>query len=255
MGTSGTAWRTPVRDMLSLQRVDPLDGSQSDASDSRTPEILLDCSLDIDAWIERTLFELASRGEGASGTGGLDKSSKGKKKGGQQHHHGKTVVTCEDAEMAVTEDARLLLAAFSVFGSTGQQARKEDEDDRSGRVRPSSSQTDISESPSTTTAKDDIKPDQEVQQQNQDLAHPLRRALDANPGLRERVRRAARRLAMLDPSLWAISASGTSASDGHLSDVDGKRLELWNDGRRMESLSDVSHAKGTIGIRLVPLLS
>ena len=80
---------------------------------------------------------------------------------------------------------------------------------------------------------------------DQPNGHPLYTALHSAPGLRERVRRAARRLVILAPELCAHTAAAPSDS------APAGRVELVQGSKTLQTLDDVSFAKGPIGLRWV----
>ncbi|EPQ31837.1 uncharacterized protein PFL1_00036 [Pseudozyma flocculosa PF-1] len=75
-------------------------------------------------------------------------------------------------------------------------------------------------------------------------SHPLWIALDSPPGLRERVRRAARRLAL---GLQSRPDAGEGQSAGQ--DAAPPLIELVQNGKVLRTLQDFSFAKGTLSIR------
>ncbi|CEH18206.1 Uncharacterised conserved protein UCP037205 [Ceraceosorus bombacis] len=116
------------------------------------------------------------------------------------------LATCEDVEARLTGELDAL--AHNVAISTGQQ-----------------------EGPTIGADPDNCR---------QTRDHPLSSALRAPPGQRERVRRAARRLAILESSLWALARLQHITFKGH--------VQLFQRNKQLTSLEDVSFAKGPIGL-------
>ncbi|SPO21950.1 uncharacterized protein UTRI_01936_B [Ustilago trichophora] len=86
--------------------------------------------------------------------------------------------------------------------------------------------------------------DSEDKEQASDSAlHPLWRALDSPPGFRERVRRAARRLAL-------GLTHDSDAKQTSIITTDRGSLELTQAGKVLQTVQDLSFAKGVIHIRL-----
>lgn len=75
--------------------------------------------------------------------------------------------------------------------------------------------------------------------------HPLWKALDSAPGLRERVRRAARRLAL------GITHD-SDAQQTNITTTDNGRLQLIQAGKLLRTVEDLSFAKGVLHIRRKP---
>ncbi len=83
---------------------------------------------------------------------------------------------------------------------------------------------------------------EEATETEDERRHPLWKALDSAPGLRERTRRAARRLALgithdSDPAQTAI----TTTESG--------RIELLQAGKTLRTVENLSFAKGTLSVR------
>ncbi|KAI3478665.1 hypothetical protein L1887_59302 [Cichorium endivia] len=83
---------------------------------------------------------------------------------------------------------------------------------------------------------------EEATETEDERRHPLWKALDSAPGLRERTRRAARRLALgithdSDPAQTAI----TTTESG--------RIELLQAGKTLRTVENLSFAKGTLTVR------
>ncbi|KAK0542161.1 hypothetical protein OC844_007863 [Tilletia horrida] len=237
-------WASPVLGVLRTRK----DGVQEGGAEY---------TLDLDAWIERTLLHFASH-EGSSSGGKKASGAKGQGKG-----RGKTATanmsTCEDVQEAIEEDAKELMARLPVSSlATQTQPQPQPQE---GKDAEQEFQSDPSSSESADPQSEDDDNPAQSGPTGKGGAHPLQRALDSNPGLRERVRRAARRLAMLQPEHWALTAWTQAEADEERqgpkgekeSEWEGSRLELWNGGRRMESVQDVSYAKGPIAFCAVPL--
>ncbi|SPO44195.1 uncharacterized protein PSANT_01880 [Moesziomyces antarcticus] len=72
--------------------------------------------------------------------------------------------------------------------------------------------------------------------------HPLWKALDSAPGLRERIRRAARRLAL------GINHDSNPAQTT-ITTTESGRIELLQAGKALRTVEDLSFAKGTLTVR------
>ena len=72
--------------------------------------------------------------------------------------------------------------------------------------------------------------------------HPLWKALDGPPGLRERIRRAARRLAL-------GLTHETDSKQTNITTTEGGSIELTQGGKVLRTVQDLSFAKGVIHIR------
>ncbi|SJX61846.1 uncharacterized protein SRS1_12830 [Sporisorium reilianum f. sp. reilianum] len=72
--------------------------------------------------------------------------------------------------------------------------------------------------------------------------HPLWKALDSPPGLRERIRRAARRLAL------GITHD-SDAQQTNITTTDAGSIELSQNGKMLQTVQDLSFAKGVLHVK------
>lgn len=125
---------------------------------------------------------------------------------------GKSRVTLEDAQKRI----KVLLKTASIPVEADRQRKEGSSDAESGS--------------------------EDEEQASDKALHPLWKALDSPPGFRERVRRAARRLAL----------GLTHDSDAKQTDIittDRGSLELTQGGKVLRTVQDLSFAKGVIQIR------
>lgn len=212
-----THWKT-LAIGRALQPVDPPHDQPAEAAQPMR--------LDVDAWAEEALLRLA---------GGMVTVSK--------DMHGWALVS--DAEKIIRQEAR------NVWGSTvdspDQIARGDDQSDKldSGH-----------------------EPDQQDTLSGETASERSGRSISSGTlgsGLRERVRRAARRRIVLDPTLWAraggdhLEVWGTPVLPGGRKDVKVRggpmakakaKRTLPVGVKRLESLDDVSYARGEMYLRV-----
>lgn len=79
-------------------------------------------------------------------------------------------------------------------------------------------------------------------EKGRESGHALWKAVDSAPGLRERVRRAARRLAL------GITHDSNPAQTT-ITTTEGGRIELLQAGKTLRTIEDLSFAKGTLAVR------
>ncbi|KAK0541766.1 hypothetical protein OC845_006907, partial [Tilletia horrida] len=198
------SWQSPVQGSLNFQlvkstTVNALDNTGEEGEQGLTR---IEVIVDLDAWIERTLLRLADSVN-------------------PQLRSKQALPTCEDAEDAINADASRISVLLPSRGT-----------DPKRRVDPARSTKDQDEEDGAKSLR--IQGDAH-EHSDSDGIHPLLRACAAKPGLRERVRRAARRLAILDPEHWAVNLAAADASEKVTA-----RLELWNNGKLMHSLADIN---------------
>ncbi|PWN49863.1 hypothetical protein IE53DRAFT_296124, partial [Violaceomyces palustris] len=134
--------------------------------------------------------------------------------------NGPALATCEDVEAKLKFDLEELLTSVAEF----QDAEGDREGKGSGQVR-------------------ELSPAKVREHPFKD--NPLWKGLDATPGLRERVRRAARRIKVFG-ECESQATLGTREPPFEMGRV---KLELVQKGRRLETLQDLSLAKGPIELR------
>lgn len=226
-------------------------GMESSKAEEKT-ELEVELQLDLEAWVEAVLLKLVDRSlpETPSTQSKLDKtrsSSQDKSKEKESSRPTSSLVSCSQVEEQLTYQLDKLFP--DGLKKPSQQTPSEKNDD--GTIERSQSDRSITvdsggRQRSDPSGRDSPTPPKQ-EQADSSTTNPFTQALNSAPGLRERVRRAARRLLIFDrDSEWSNSPSAPT-----LPILLNRKISLINNGQKLKSLKDVSFAKGEIYLRLV----
>ncbi|KAN0066566.1 hypothetical protein ACQY0O_000660 [Thecaphora frezii] len=198
--------------------------------------------LDIEAWVEATILEVASDSSGTQSRSGKGAGTgKAKSKGKSKDKAGSAPLpTLEDVEKALLDEA----AAVAPGPVAGQQQQQ-----------PAPASESRNEGPGGDEGSDEGTETEDLPPPPSSGQHPLYVALDSPPGLRERVRRAARRMALGLPSTMpARNADADVDANAEVAPESASQppsIELVQHGKTLHTLDDFSFAKGSLSIRIL----
>lgn len=234
-------------------------------------KILVELELDLERWVEDVLLRMTDGSlpmKASTSSSDLNSETQsGNEKDGangkssSKSNRNDNLVSCSQVEAQLVQQAENIFPASSSESSNSARSEvsknldgliepDEEEDSRSSRASRKASPEKVTEpQPDSQPESSSNLSSSHSELRSPEDDNPFLKALKSSPGLRERVRRASRRLLIFDRDSTWLSERSKSIYDHPL--LDNKKLSLVNDGKRLHSLKDVSFAKGEIFLRLV----